>query len=132
MPLNPIMKMSGLVGKRLFQRSACRMYPARPAHRYPATRGQVLFDAATCVYCGLCARKCPTGAIVTDRESKAWTLDRLLCIQCAECVAVCPKKSLRMDPAYPPPQTADPLAKKRKDSASPAGGVVSMARKESN
>ena len=32
----------------------------------------------TCVYCNVCAKKCPTGAIVVQRAQKRWTIDRLL------------------------------------------------------
>ena len=47
-----------------------------------------------CIYCGMCMRKCPMGAISVDRATKSWTIDREKCVWCGICVANCPKKTL--------------------------------------
>ena len=47
-----------------------------------------------CVFCGLCAKNCPEGAISVDRASKSWTVDEEKCVQCGMCTQKCPKKSL--------------------------------------
>lgn len=44
----------------------------------------------SCTKCGICARKCPVGAIPADDPSKT---DGDKCISCMECVAVCPNKA---------------------------------------
>lgn len=44
----------------------------------------------TCVQCGLCAQKCPVGAIPMEDPSQ--TLDNV-CINCMRCVQVCPVKA---------------------------------------
>ena len=47
-----------------------------------------------CVFCGLCAKNCPAGAITVDRATKTWTLDEEKCAKCGLCVSKCPKKCL--------------------------------------
>ena len=53
-------------------------------------------DLDTCVFCGLCAKNCPQGAISVDRASKSWKLDETLCVSCGHCTEKCPKKCLKM------------------------------------
>ena len=52
----------------------------------------------SCERCGLCARVCPNGVIVSDSEGKPeFHGDRIgLCIGCAHCMAVCPTRSVRI------------------------------------
>lgn len=54
-------------------------------------------DLEKCVYCTLCAKKCPQEAIVVDREKKAWTLDEEKCVGCGLCEMSCPKKAIEMN-----------------------------------
>lgn len=51
----------------------------------------------TCVYCGLCMKKCPVDAIKVDREAKTWEVDNDKCTRCGLCVESCPKKSLKIE-----------------------------------
>lgn len=50
-----------------------------------------------CVFCTLCAKTCPEGAITVDRATKTWKLDEEKCVQCGLCVSKCPKKCLRFE-----------------------------------
>ncbi len=50
----------------------------------------------TCVYCTLCARNCPVGALTVDRAEKVWAVDKDTCIQCGLCVSKCPKGALEL------------------------------------
>ena len=58
--------------------------------------GKPVNDASKCVYCTLCAKKCPQQAIVVDRTAKTWTLNAENCVGCGVCAAACPKKCLEM------------------------------------
>lgn len=95
--------MSSQIGnliRNLFRRPFTRRYPFVP-HAVPeGTRGQLAFDASTCIYCGLCVRRCPCDAIVVDRGAKSWQLDPMRCIVCGYCVEACPKDSLAMKPEH--------------------------------
>ena len=42
-----------------------------------------------CIFCGGCAKVCPTNAIKLDRHKKRWNIDRNLCINCGKCVKRC-------------------------------------------
>lgn len=58
--------------------------------------GKPVNDATRCVYCTLCAKKCPQGAITVDRASKSWKLNAQACVGCGVCAASCPKKCLTL------------------------------------
>ena len=62
----------------------------------PAAGGHPVNDASKCVYCTLCAKKCPQEAITVDRAAKSWTLSEENCVGCGLCAASCPKKCLAM------------------------------------
>ena len=63
----------------------------------PATTDGKLTCSDTCVYCTLCAKQCPEGAITVDRAEKTWAVDDEKCIKCGICVEKCPKKSLSIE-----------------------------------
>ena len=89
--------------KNLFSKPATRPYPEQPREYPERTRGHVEIDIDTCILCGLCSRKCPTGAITVDRAEKTWKIERFGCIQCGCCVETCPKKCLTMKNTYTRP-----------------------------
>ena len=70
----------------------------KPAEAAPAIQprddGKPVQDASKCVYCTICARKCPAGALTVDRAAKTWTLDEDLCVGCGTCAEACPKKCI--------------------------------------
>lgn len=67
--------------------------PKGPA---PREDGKPVQDPNLCVYCTLCAKKCPQEAITVDRAEKTWALDDEKCIACGTCAGVCPKKAIIM------------------------------------
>ena len=66
--------------------------PAAPLK--PRDDGRPLQDPNKCVYCTICAKKCPVGALEVDRAAKTWKLDEDLCIGCGTCAGVCPKQAI--------------------------------------
>ena len=62
----------------------------------PRDDGKPVSDPSKCVYCTLCAKKCPAGAIEVDRAAKTWKLDDEKCVGCGTCAAACPKKCIIM------------------------------------
>src|SRR4051794_21406943 len=92
----PYFQMSRLAFKWAFTKPVTSRYPFEPRKVIPGSRGELVFTKDQCVYCTVCAKKCPTGAISVRRPQKQWVLDRLRCISCGSCVEVCPKKSLAL------------------------------------
>ena len=70
--------------------------PAAPAAPTIFARddGKPVYDSNKCVYCTLCAKKCPAGALTVDRANKTWTLDEDKCVSCGTCAEVCPKNAI--------------------------------------
>ncbi len=62
----------------------------------PRDDGKPVSDPSRCVYCTLCAKKCPAGAIEVDRANKTWKLDDEKCVACGTCAELCPKKCIIM------------------------------------
>ena len=62
----------------------------------PRDDGKPVSDPSKCVYCTLCAKKCPAGAIEVDRANKTWKLDEDKCVARGTCAETCPKKCIIM------------------------------------
>jgi len=100
-----IFEMSKTIFKSLFSKPATKMYPIKPRVYYKNTRGHIGIEINDCIFCGLCAKACPTAAIAVDRSAKSWDIARSKCVACGACVDVCPKKCLTMENSYAPPVT---------------------------
>ena len=95
--------MTLLALKWAVRRPATTQYPFAPIVATSGSRGSLTFLKETCVFCTVCAKKCPTGALVVNRALKKWAIDRLRCICCGYCVEACPKKSLTLSAAHMQP-----------------------------
>ncbi len=93
-------EMTRLALKWAVEKPATSQYPFKPRQAVAGSRGRLVFTKDNCIYCNVCAKKCPTGALVVNRKDKQWIIDQLRCITCGYCVEICPKKSLRMDTAH--------------------------------
>ncbi len=98
--------MTRTVLKSLLRKPATVRYPFVPKTYFANTRGGITIEIDKCIYCGMCQRKCPTGALAVLREQKTWEIDRMKCISCGYCVEVCPKKCLAMGNKYTAPATS--------------------------
>ncbi|HAR95352.1 MAG TPA: 4Fe-4S ferredoxin [Deltaproteobacteria bacterium] len=87
--------MRSLIGK-----PATLMYPKRKRIYASATRGRVENEIEECIFCRLCEKNCPTGALSASKEKKEWQIDSLRCCLCRRCVEICPKDCLTMHDAY--------------------------------
>ena len=87
----------------LFKPALTVQYPTEKLVPYERFRGALLFDAATCIACSLCAKACPSGCIAleaqTHPETKKrvpkpewYSLDLGKCNFCGLCQEACPTK----------------------------------------
>lgn len=93
----------------LFKKPETVLYPLESKPAPKGLKGCVQNDVSGCILCGICAKRCPCGAIAVDKKARTWTIDRFRCVQCGTCVAECPKGCLEMDPARPQVATAKSL-----------------------
>ena len=95
-----IYTMLKVVLKNLFHGPVTRRYPYEEREAFPGERGVIVMpDESKCIYCGICAKKCPSNAIVVARvPAKQWKYERFRCILCGACVDACPKKCLAFAP----------------------------------
>jgi ech hydrogenase subunit F len=108
----PYFIMAGRTMKNLFRKPATRLYPIKKRPPFTVSRGHITNNMETCIFCGICQKKCPADAISVARKEKTWEIQRLKCIACGCCVDVCPKSSLSMNNAY-----SLPVAGNEKDMA---------------
>jgi len=104
--MSDILKMCHMVVKSLFKKSACHMYPVKPATFYKRTRGHIAIEPTKCILCTLCEKKCPTGAIRVDRNARKWEIDYFKCILCNNCIENCKPNCLKMENVYSAPVTS--------------------------
>jgi len=74
-------------------------YPAKPLDTEFIT-GRPCIETAMCTMCGECLRRCPSGAIVADKQSMQMSIQLDKCIFCSLCVDVCPAKAVTMSKEF--------------------------------
>lgn len=102
-----LFSLSKTVLSSLCRKPPTRLYPVEKREPFGRTRGHIEINISACTFCGLCSKKCPTGAItVTRQPDKKWEINRLQCIACDACREACPKKVLSMETSYASPALA--------------------------
>jgi formate hydrogenlyase subunit 6/NADH:ubiquinone oxidoreductase subunit I len=87
-------KMTPHIMRNLAARKATRRYPVETRAHFDKVRGELVNDIVRCIFCGICAVKCPSQCIAVDKKAGTWTCDPFVCIYCGVCVDICPSKSL--------------------------------------
>jgi ech hydrogenase subunit F len=100
-----ILRMSKSLFKNLFHGPYTVLYPFKQKEKFERTRGKISININDCIFCGICEKRCPTGAIKVDKAKASWSIERLQCIQCNYCNEVCPKKCLKMENQYTSPSS---------------------------
>lgn len=90
----------------IFKKPETIQYPTQTKAMPEGLKGHVENDIDACILCGICQKRCPTGAITVDKPAGTWAINRFRCVQCGSCVRECPKSCLRMEPTYAPPATS--------------------------
>jgi ech hydrogenase subunit F len=82
--------------KNLFTGYATRLYPVQVREPFENARGHVVFLDDKCTMCGVCALRCPSVAITTNKEKNELIFYPLRCIVCEVCVEVCPSDAIEL------------------------------------
>lgn len=101
----------------LFKKPETIQYPAQKRFVPEGLKGHIVINIDDCILCGICVKRCPTGALTVDKPAGTWSIDRFRCVQCGNCVRECPKDCLSMNPAYAPPATKKSIDVVSKDTA---------------
>ena len=99
------LKIGSMIMRSLGKKPATLMYPVIPREWKERTRGRIEIEVDKCIFCGICARKCPSDAIKVERDTKTWIIERMGCVQCSSCVEACPKDCLLNVACYTSPDT---------------------------
>lgn len=97
-------KMLGRITKNIFTKPATRKYPFVKREAFENTRGCIDADMSECILCGICSKKCPSGAIEINKNEKAWRLNPYKCIVCNVCAEACPKNCIFTNNNYKNPE----------------------------
>ncbi len=70
-------KLGKMTLRSLFGKPETVRYPFEEPEHPAALRGKVVFNLDNCIYCGICEKRCPTGAISVNKKDSTWSIDHL-------------------------------------------------------
>jgi ech hydrogenase subunit F len=98
-----MLKMTPLLLRNLLSPRATRPYPRELRPALEGTRGRLFNRIEECIFCNLCALKCPSQCLTVDKQQATWRYDSFVCVFCGICVEACPAHCLYQDPTFPEP-----------------------------
>lgn len=93
-------KLSKMTLSSIFKKPETVQYPAQTRPVPEGLKGHIENNIQDCIFCGICEKRCPAGALSVNKDEKTWSINVFRCVQCGSCVRECPKKCLRMEPTY--------------------------------
>ena len=96
-------EMTKNVLQNLMGKPSTRLYPFTKREPFERSRGSLDIDPDACIYCGTCAKKCPSQCIEVDVKGRTWACDTFSCVYCSVCVEACPVQCMTMSNATKPP-----------------------------
>lgn len=91
--------------KNLVAKPATRKYPFTKREPFKGVRGELYNDIDSCIFCSMCARKCPTQCISVDKKTGIWVCDPFACVFCGVCRDNCPVSCIHFYAAHKSPLT---------------------------
>jgi len=86
--------------RRIISKPFTIKYPKKKPEIADGFRGKHVWYERVCIFCLMCERSCPTGAITIDKEKKTYTIDFSKCIFCGRCEDVCPVGAINLTKRY--------------------------------
>ena len=83
------MKLLPEIIKNMLKKPVTGKYPLVKPEIPKKLRSKHVYDKKKCIFCGLCARECPAGAIEVDRDKRTYSIDLGKCVFCAQCEEAC-------------------------------------------
>ncbi|MEA1962082.1 MAG: NADH-quinone oxidoreductase subunit NuoB [Bacillota bacterium] len=74
-------------------------YPKKPLDSHLFV-GSPVIDEARCIFCGECVTRCPSTAMVIDKEKHQIGINYDTCIFCGLCAEICPEGAVTMSTAF--------------------------------
>jgi len=97
-----VFKMTPTILRNFFNKRATRRYPFAVRQPFEGVRGELYNEIEKCIFCTLCAVRCPSQCLTVDKKTGDWSCDVFACVYCGICVDGCPVNCLKMKTTYRP------------------------------